>query len=104
MNFVLVAELRSNCAMPKNQNINLFVHLKVAKAFRDLADGFDKGIGVCATAAMMNFLQEDPRIQADWIARVLQLDLTEKAEDALVAIRQEQAKRSVERDKRQSRG
>lgn len=85
--------------MTKNENVNLYVHRQIAKAFREAAEHYGKGIGVAATAALMQFLESDPRVQAEYIARALQLDLTEKVEDSLRCIRAEQARRIAERDK-----
>jgi DNA repair exonuclease SbcCD ATPase subunit len=84
--------------MRRSENMNMYVHRGIAKAFRGAAAQYDGRIGLCASAALLMFLESDPKIQGEYISRVFQLDLKDQVEDALREVKEEQARRVEERE------
>ncbi len=82
--------------------MNLYVNRQVATAFREAAKKYDGRIGLCASAALLMFLEADPKVQGEYLNRVFQVDLTEQVDDALAAVKEEQARRVAEREKREA--
>ena len=85
--------------MKLGQNLNLFVNRAVAERFREAVKAFDNRLGLCATAAMLMFLEADPRMQAKFIAQVQQSELTNQVETLLAEIRNAQLEAIKETDR-----
>ena len=82
--------------------MNLNISARVAKQFRDVARRYDGRIGLCASAALLMFLEADPREQGNYINKVFQLDLSEQVDETLRAVKEEQARRVEEHERNES--
>lgn len=88
--------------MPRNVNMNCYVNASLAKQFRDSVRHYDGRIGFCVSAALLMWLESDPKVQGEYLNRVFQLDLGAQVEDMLRAVKEEQVRR-IERRERQER-
>ena len=98
--FAVSARRRSNLRMPprSKQNVNFFVHGAIAKRFREAARTHPGRLGTCFSAAMIMFLEADPRTQGEYIKRVIDAEVDDEVEQTLEAVRAEQSKRVRSRD------
>lgn len=88
-------------AKKKKENINIFCNRRIADAFRKVAEQYLGRLGLCHSAAMLLFMEADPRTQADYLNRVYRAELDEAVEKLLEEVRGEQRKRVLERDEKE---
>jgi hypothetical protein len=85
--------------MARKQAINFSVHPKLAAQFREMTTAYFGKLGLCFSAALLQFLETDPRQQADYIKRVFEAELNDEVDELVHAARAEQARRVKSRDK-----
>jgi hypothetical protein len=89
--------------MRRNVNMNCYVNQHLAKQFREAVKHYDDRIGFCVSAALLMWLEAEPKVQGDYLKRVFQLDLGDQVEDMLRAVKEEQVRR-VEQSERAETG
>ena len=85
--------------MARRETINVSTHPSIAARFRELAVNYDNRLGMCLTAAMLMFLESDPRDQGDFLRRVFDAQIRNEVEDLLEQIRSGQIAKVKERDR-----
>ncbi len=90
--------------MGRNLNLNLNISARVARQFREAAKHYDGRIGLCASAALLMWLEADPKTQGAYLSEVFQLDLTDQVDDSLQAVKDEQARKVAERERHEGQG
>jgi hypothetical protein len=88
-----------NGGMARKQTINFLVHPQLAAQFREMTKAYFGKLGLCFSAAMLQFLETDPRQQAEYIKRVFEAELNDEVDEVVQAARTEQARRIKSREK-----
>jgi hypothetical protein len=86
--------------MPRKQAINFSVHPQLATQFREMTKSFYGKLGLCFSAAMLQFLETDPKAQAEFIRRVFEAELNDEVAEAVEAAKAEQTRRIKARDQK----
>lgn len=89
--------------MARKETINVYTDPAIAKQFRLTAEHYGGRVGMCLSAAMLAFLEMDPKRQGELIQRVFQAQLRDEVESLVEAVKAEQARR-IEEGERQERG
>ena len=84
-------------------NLNVNVDPDVAARFREVAAKYKDKLGLCLAASMMMFLEADPRVQGEYLSRLLNAQVRDEVEELLAEIRAEQAARVKARDIKEKR-
>jgi hypothetical protein len=98
------AAARLNKPMAKKVKFNVFVDEALAKQFKAVAHVFYNRMGLCLSAAMLQFLQLDPKEQAALMKRVFEMDLADETEAAVQAAKAEQLRRINAREQKEKKG
>ena len=77
---------------------NVAVHRLIEERFREIADGYGGQLGRCLAAAMLQFIESDPKVQADLLTRCFQAEIHEAMEDLIEQAKAEQVKRIKHRE------
>jgi hypothetical protein len=79
--------------MARKQTISFVVHPTLGGQFREMTQNYFGKLGLCFSAAMLQFLETDPRVQAEYIKRVFDAELNEEMQTTIEAAKAEQLKR-----------
>lgn len=88
--------------MPK-KTLNVFADEILIKRFREQADHYGKRVGQCLTAAMLQWLETDPKLQGEYLKRIFEAQVNEEVEALVEATKKEQAARIEQREQRSDR-
>ena len=77
---------------------NVAVDENIEKRFRDIAETYDGQLGRCLAAAMLAFLEMDPKQQADLLTRCFQAEIQGAMETLVEQAKSEQVKRIKSRE------
>lgn len=77
---------------------NVMVDTAIEKRFREIADTFDGQLGRCLAAAMLGFMELDPKQQADLLTRCFQSEIQCAVEALVDQAKAEQVKRIKHRE------
>lgn len=83
--------------MPKVK-FNVAVDESIEEQFRKIADGYGGQLGRCLAAAMLQFIETDPKAQADLLTRCFQSEIHESMEQLVEQAKAEQVKRIKSRE------
>src|SRR5205807_2181113 len=87
--------------MARKQNINVYVDRGLAEQFRNAAQGYFGRLGMCFSAAMLMFLEADPRTQGEYLTKVFKAEVEDEVQAIVEAAKAEQARRIAERERGQ---
>lgn len=73
--------------MADRHNINVSTNPQIAAAFREMASHYSNRLGLCLTASMVMFMEADPRVQAEYLTKVLQAELKDEMDVLLKEVR-----------------
>jgi hypothetical protein len=79
--------------MAEKTKFNVAVDRHIEKRFRATADTYGGQLGRCLAAAMLQFLETDPKMQADLLTRCFQAEIHEAMEELVEQAKVEQVKR-----------
>lgn len=85
-------------AVPTKTKFNVAVDSAIEKRFREVADGYHGQIGRCLAAAMLQFLESDPKVQADLLTRCFQAEIHEAMDTLIEQAKAEQVRRIKARE------
>lgn len=80
---------------------NVAVDATIEKRFREIADAYGGQLGRCLAAAMLQFLESDPKVQSDLLTRCFQAEIHESMQDLIEQAKVEQSKRIKHRESRE---
>jgi hypothetical protein len=83
--------------MPKVK-FNVAVDGSIEKRFRDIAEGYEGQLGRCIAAAMLAFIEMDPKQQAELLTRCFQAEIHGSMEALVEQAKAEQVKRIKHRE------
>lgn len=78
---------------------NVAVDPAIEQRFREIADGYGGQLGRCLAAAMLQFIETDPKAQAELLTRCFQAEIHEAMEKLVEEAKSEQVKRIKNREK-----
>ena len=90
-------------AMPRKQTISFLVNPALASRFREMTKAYYGKLGLCFSAAMLQFLESDPKTQADLIQRVFKAELEDEVEELLDTVQARQARHARVREPKDKR-
>jgi hypothetical protein len=79
--------------MARKETVSFVVHPVLAKQFREATKQYMGKLGLCFSAAMLQFLETEPRVQSEYIKKVFEAELTDEVSAAADAALARQAKR-----------
>lgn len=86
-------------AMVPKVKFNVAVDPAIEQRFREIADGYGGQLGRCLAAAMLQFIETDPKAQAELLTRCFQAEIHEAMEKLVEEAKSEQVKRIKNREK-----
>jgi antitoxin component of RelBE/YafQ-DinJ toxin-antitoxin module len=89
--------------MAKKQNINVYVDRRLAEQFRQAAQGYFGRLGMCFSAAMLMFLEADPRSQGEYLTKVFKAEVEDEVQAIVEAAKAEQHRRIAAREEGERR-
>jgi hypothetical protein len=87
--------------MAEKVKFNVSVDSNIEGRFRQIAKGFDGQLGRCLAAAMLQFIETDPKVQAELLTRCFQAEIHESMVELVEAAKVEQVKRIKSREARE---
>jgi hypothetical protein len=84
--------------MSEKAKFNVAVDRHIEKRFREVAEAYGGQLGRCLAAAMLAFIEMDPKQQADLLTRCFQAEIHEAMEELVEAAKTEQVKRIRSRE------
>jgi hypothetical protein len=84
--------------MAGKTKFNVAVDSNIEGRFREVADTYGGQLGRCLAAAMLQFLESDPKVQADLLTRCFQAEIHEAMETLVEEAKAEQVKRIKNRE------
>jgi hypothetical protein len=84
--------------MAGKTKFNVAVDENIEAKFRAVADTYGGQLGRCLAAAMLQFLESDPKVQADLLTRCFQAEIHEAMEELVESAKAEQVKRIKSRE------
>jgi hypothetical protein len=84
--------------MAEKTKFNVAVDRHIEKRFREIADTYGGQLGRCLAAAMLQFLESDPKVQADLLTRCFQAEIHEAMETLVEEAKGEQVKKIKNRE------
>ena len=85
--------------MARKQNVNFSVHQDLANQFRDATRQYYGRLSMCFSAAMLMFLESDPKVQAEYLKKVLDGEVKDEVDAAVEAVKAEKVKRINARER-----
>ena len=80
--------------MPRRkQTVSFSVHQELAERFREATREYYGRLGMCFSAAMLMFLEADPKTQGEFLKRVFDAELNNEVDATIEAAKAEQIKR-----------
>ncbi len=84
--------------MSEKTKFNVAVDRHIEKRFREIAGTYGGQLGRCLAAAMLQFLESDPKVQADLLTRCFQAEIHEAMESLVEEAKGEQVKKIKSRE------
>ena len=75
------------------ENINVWVNRRIAQEFRKAAKSYFNRLGMCYGAAMLMFLEANPKTQGEYLKRVFHAEIDGEVEELLKEAAAEQRRR-----------
>ena len=84
--------------MPQKRPISFRVHPALAERFQEAAGPYYGKLGACFGAALLMFLEADPKEQGEFLKRVYDAEISDEVEDAIAAAKATQLKKIKSRE------
>lgn len=84
--------------MPGKRTISFRIHPQLDERFREATAQYYGKVGICFSAAILMFLEADPKTQGDYLKRVFDAEVNDEVEATIDAARGEQARRIKARE------
>jgi hypothetical protein len=84
--------------IPPKAKFNVAVDATIEKRFREIADTYGGQLGRCLAAAMLQFVETDPKMQAELLTRCFQAEIHESMQELIDQAKAEQLKRIKHRE------
>lgn len=78
---------------PEKVKFNVAVHPAIEKRFRETADAYGGQLGRCLAAAMLQFIETDPKVQAELLTRCFQAEIHDQMQSVVEQAKAEQVRR-----------
>jgi len=75
------------------QGVNFSVHRELADRFREATREYYGKLGLCFSAALLMFLEADPKVQGDFIKRVFDAEVDDEILAVIEQAKAEQVKK-----------
>jgi Flp pilus assembly protein TadB len=89
--------------MARKLKLNAYVDESLAKQFKLMSKRFTGRIGMCLSAAMLQFMETDPQEQAALLKRVFDAQIQQDMGSAIKAAKEEQMQRIRARERRKQK-
>jgi len=89
--------------MAKKVKLNAFVDEELAKQFKAVARAYYGRMGLCLSAAMLLFIEADPKDQAALLKKILDTELAGEMAAAVDAAKAEQLRRIHSREQKEKK-
>jgi predicted ATPase with chaperone activity len=84
--------------MAQKRTVSFRLHPVLADRFNEATSAYYGKVGACFGAAVLMFLQADPKEQAEFIKKVYEAELGDEVQDAVEQAKAEQLKRIKSRE------
>ena len=84
--------------MPQKRPISFRVHPALAERFQEAVGPYYGKLGACFSAALLMFLEADPKEQGEFLKRVYDAEINDEVEDAVAAAKATQFKKIKSRE------
>ena len=75
------------------QGVNFSVNRLLADRFREATKDYYGKLGLCFSAAMLMFLEADPKVQGQYIKRIFEAEVDDEVESTIESAKEAQLKR-----------
>jgi hypothetical protein len=86
--------------MGQKVKFNVAVDGEIVERFRQVAEAYDNRLGMCLTAAMLEFIEADPKEQGALLTRCFEAEIHGQVRDLIEQAKSEQTRRIHAREKR----
>jgi hypothetical protein len=84
--------------MPQKRTVSFRLHSLLAERFQQLTAAYFGKVGACFAAAILMFLEADPKTQGEYLKRIYEAEINDEVEDAIAAAKAEQLKKIKSRE------
>ena len=92
------AALITSMGARTKQTVSFSTRREMAEAFRKAASEYYGRLGMCFSAALLMFIEADPKTQGDYLKRVFDAEVNDEVNATVEAAKSEQAKRIKSRE------
>ena len=85
-------------AVPTKAKFNVAVDAAIERRFREVADGYHGHLGRCVAAALLQFIESDPHVQAELLTRCFEAEIHEAMNALVEQAKAEQVRRIKQRE------
>jgi len=82
-----------NSEMAQKRTVSFRLHPLIADRFTELTSAYYGKIGACFAAAVLMFLESDPKTQGEFLKRIYDAEISDEVEDAIAAAKAAQLKK-----------
>ena len=87
-----------NSDMAQKRTVSFRLHALLAERFTELSSTFYGKVGACFAAAILMFIEADPKTQGEYLKRVYDAEINDEVEDAIAAAKSGQLKKIKARE------
>src|SRR4051812_22453008 len=87
-----------NRHMAQKRTVSFRLHPLIADRFTQLTSAFYGKVGACFAAAILMFLEADPKTQGEFLKRIYDAEINDEVEDAIAAAKSGQLKKIKTRE------
>lgn len=87
-----------NDRMPQKRTVSFRLHPILADRFQQLTSAFLGKVGTCFAAAILMFLEADPKTQGQYLKKIYDAEINDEVDDAIAAAKAEQLKKIKSRE------
>src|SRR3954471_10912054 len=87
-----------NHDMAQKRTVSFRLHPLIADRFTELTSAFYGKVGACFAAAILMFLEADPKTQGEFLKRIYDAEINDEVEDALATAKAGQLKKIKSRE------
>jgi hypothetical protein len=84
--------------MAQKQTVSFRMHPHLLQQFQKAAEAFQGKLGACFSAACLQWMESDPKIQAEYLKRLYEAELRDEVEAAVGQAKVEQVKKIKSRE------
>lgn len=80
--------------------LNVHADVDLMDRFREQAQHYGGRLGLCSSAALLQWVESDPEVQAEYIRRVFDAELRDEMQSLVEAAKREQVARIEQRERK----